>query len=71
MGRDHLQKARTTQRALGKGNMTGSIKQMGIIGNSSPRESESYSQEHSNLTVKKTIRTEYLHASSTMQQPSQ
>jgi hypothetical protein len=30
-----------------------SVRQMGTIVNSSPRESESYSQEHCNLTVKK------------------
>ena len=43
----------TLKRTTKEGNMTESIKQMGTIGDSSPRESESYSQEHSNLTAEK------------------
>jgi len=35
-----LQEA-TTSRALGRGNVTGSIIQVSIVGHSSPRESES------------------------------
>ena len=45
----------TLKRTTKEGNMTESIKQMGTIGDSSPRESESYSQENFNLTVEKPL----------------
>jgi glycosyltransferase involved in cell wall biosynthesis len=50
---DHLQSATTTLAALGKANMTGSIKEMGTIGNSSPQESECSSQENGSLILEK------------------
>ena len=42
---------------------------MTTISNSSLQELESHSQEQYNLTVEKTNRAEYLHASSAVQQP--
>jgi dolichol-phosphate hexosyltransferase len=50
---DYLQKATTTPGALGKANMTGSIREMGTIANSSPQESECSSQENGSLNLEK------------------
>jgi dolichol-phosphate hexosyltransferase len=50
---DYLQKATTTPGALGKANMTGSIRERGTIANSSPQESECSSQENGSLVLEK------------------